>query len=72
MIIFRFEVIIDRTFPTERTVEFELKGECLYCDSPHKEEIYKHISQRSLKRVVRSLKKGEKKHTLGLVVIRNE
>ena len=70
--IFKFKVIIDRTFPTERTVEFELDGERLYCNSPHEEEIYKHIPQRSLKRVARTLKKGEKKHTLGLVVIKNE
>lgn len=70
MVLIKFKVILDYTFPTQRTVGFELEDDCLYSDSPYRDEVYKHISQISLKRVVTALKKGEKKHTLGLVVIR--
>lgn len=65
-----FDVILDRTFPTERTVRFEIKDNDLYTGSEHENEVYNHISYMKLKRTVRTLAIGVPCFKLGVVIIR--
>jgi hypothetical protein len=63
-------VVLDRTFPTERTVRFEIKEGELYTDSEHENEVYNHISYVKLKRTVRTLAIDVPCFKLGIVIIR--
>lgn len=63
-------MIIDRPFPNERTVRFNLIDEELYTDSEYENEVYKHISYVNLKRTVKTLAIDVPCFKLGVVIIR--
>jgi len=73
VITFKCSVILDYSFPLERTVQFSLIGdELIFENEDDKRQVNREIRFSKLKQICRCLAIDEKKFTLGIVVIRNE
>ena len=70
---FNCSIIINRTFPSERTIDFSFEGnELVFKNDDDRQDVHLEITFTKLKQICRVLNVNEKKYTLSIVVIRND